>query len=140
MHYKQLPNIISLSRIVATVGMFFTAVFSLPFWALYIWCGISDMIDGPLARKLGAESKAGAAIDSCADFIFLVIASIKILPEISLPTWLWWVIGAIAAFQVIRMGYLYFRHGGWNGLHDLPNKILGLLLYLSPIVLASIPN
>lgn len=61
------PNIISLSRAVAAVGLLLTTVFSVSFWVLYLWCGISDMIDGPLARRLGSESKVGATVDSIAD-------------------------------------------------------------------------
>lgn len=127
------PNIISLSRAVAAVGLLFPAVFSVPLWGFYLWCGISDMIDGPLARRLGAESKTGAAIDSIADSVFMVIACSRILPALTLPIWIWLVVGAIAILQLARMCCLYFRRGGWDGLHDRTNRIIGLVLYLAPL-------
>lgn len=127
------PNIISISRAVAAAGLLFTAVFSTLFWALYLWCGISDMIDGPLARRLGTESKAGAAVDSIADFVFVVIACARIIPVLTFPGWLWLIIGIIAVLQLIRMCFLYFRKGGWGALHDKANKIVGVILYLSPL-------
>ena len=92
------------------------------------------MIDGALARKMGATSNLGAKIDSIADFIFVVIACIRIIPVLTIPLWLWLILGIIAVLQVVRMCILYFRKGGWNGLHDRANKIVGLILYLVPFV------
>ena len=132
---KRLPNLISISRGIAAVALLFTTVFSLPFWVLYIWCGISDMIDGPLARRLGAESKTGATIDSIADLVFVAAAIIKIVPALSFPSWIWWVIGAVACIQMARMAFLYFKRGGFAALHDKANKIIGVVLYLLPIIL-----
>lgn len=129
---SQWPNIISISRAIAAVGLLFTAVFSIPFWVLYLWCGISDMIDGPLARRLGTAGKAGAAVDSIADFVFVVIACARIVPALTFPCWLWLIIGIVAVLQLIRMVVLYFRMGGWDGLHDRANKVIGLALYLAP--------
>lgn len=97
------PNIISLSRAVAAFGLLFTSVFSAPFWVLYLWCGISDMIDGPLARRLNSESRTGAAIDSIADFVFVVIACVRIIPALVIPLWFWLIIGIIAVLQLARM-------------------------------------
>lgn len=128
------PDIISLSRAVAAVGLLFTPVFGVPFWVLYLWCGVSDMIDGPLARRLGAESKAGAAIDSIADFVFVAIACVRIIPALALPGWLWLIVGIIAVVQVIRMCFLYLRKGGWDGLHDRVNRVVGTVLYLAPFI------
>ncbi len=61
------PNIISASRGIAGFTMLFSPVFSPWFWALYCWGGISDMIDGALARKLNSANGTGAEIDSLAD-------------------------------------------------------------------------
>lgn len=55
-----LPNIISSSRGVAALAMLFFPVFSTEFWVLYCWGGISDMIDGTIARKMNAESELGS--------------------------------------------------------------------------------
>ena len=42
--------------------------------------GISDMIDGTIARKLGTSSKFGEKLDTVADFVFAVIALFNLLP------------------------------------------------------------
>ena len=48
---------------------------------LFILAGISDWLDGYLARKLGLESKFGAFIDPVADKL-IVVASLIILVEL----------------------------------------------------------
>ena len=61
---KRLPNVISALRIAGSLGLLFCDVAGWMFWALYALCGISDMVDGWLARNLQAESKTGAVLDS----------------------------------------------------------------------------
>ena len=63
---RNLPNVISALRIAGSIGLLFCVVTGWPFWTLYALCGISDMVDGWLARKLHAETKAGAILDSVA--------------------------------------------------------------------------
>jgi len=132
---KNLPNLISISRGVAALALLFTTAFSLPFWVLYVWCGVSDVIDGPLARRLKVESRTGAAIDSIADLFFVVFAAIKIIPALTVPSWIWWVFGMLACIQILRMSYLYCKERNFAALHDVPNKIIGVMLYLVPYVI-----
>ena len=54
--------------------------------------GLTDMVDGTIARKTNTDSKFGARRDSVADFIFVVAALSKLLPAMDIPQWLWiWV-------------------------------------------------
>ena len=84
-----IPNILSASRGIAVLAMLFFPVFSPWFWALYCWGGISDMIDGPLARKLRVVSEFGSRIDSAADLVFVLCSAIMILTTVDLPVWIW---------------------------------------------------
>lgn len=129
---NQLPNIISASRGVAAIGLLCTATFSIPFWIIYLWCGISDMVDGPLARNLGAESRTGAVIDSIADLLFVIAAFIKILPELTVTPWQWIWIAAIAAIRIVNMIIGYVKQKRFVSLHTTANKLTGLLLFLLP--------
>lgn len=129
---NQLPNIISVSRAIAAIGLLFSPVFSVQFWVLYGWCGVSDMIDGPLARKLGAESRTGAVIDSISDLVFVVAAAIRVLPVLDIPVWLWIWIAAIALTRIGNILLGYFRQHRIVMLHTMANKLTGLLLFLLP--------
>lgn len=132
-----IPNIISLSRGVAAIAILFTPAFSVSFWALYVWCGLSDMIDGPLARKLNATSRKGEVIDSVCDFIFVVTAMVRIIPAADIPNWLWWWAGLIASWKVLNtMAASMHRHRIVT-FHTLANKITGLLLFLLPFTIHS---
>lgn len=115
--------------------MLFFPVFSLPFWMLYCWGGISDMIDGPIARRQKTVSAFGSRIDSVADLLFVVCAAIIIFPAIILPVWIWlWV----AAIGVIKTGIIIFASCREKQLtipHSKSNKLTGLLLFCLPFSL-----
>ena len=84
---KGLPNLVTSIRAAASGALIFTAPFSAAFWALYALAGLSDMLDGFLARGLHAETAAGARLDSAADFCFLAVCAAKLLPVLRLPGW-----------------------------------------------------
>ncbi len=59
---KHIPNIISALRIIGATCLLFCNPAAVAFWVIYGLCGISDMLDGYLARKLRVESKTGAPL------------------------------------------------------------------------------
>ena len=132
---KIIPNIISASRGVAALTMLLFPVFSVPFWALYCWCGLSDMIDGPIARKLGAVSKTGSRIDSVADLMFVVCATILILPSVSLPVWIWLWVAAIGIVKVIGIIIGSHKQRIFTIPHSLSNRLTGILLFCLPFAI-----
>ena len=81
---RNVANYITVSRIIMAIVLFAAEPFSRAFYIIYICCGISDMLDGFIARKTKTESKIGAKLDSAADIIFVVVAMIKILPYLNL--------------------------------------------------------
>lgn len=118
-----------------SVVMLFFPVFSVPFWVLYCWGGVSDMIDGPIARKMKAVSDLGARIDSVADLMFIVCSAVLILPIIELPGWIWL---RVAAIGVIKTGLIVFASCREKHLtipHSKSNKLTGFLLFCLPFAL-----
>jgi CDP-diacylglycerol--glycerol-3-phosphate 3-phosphatidyltransferase len=85
---KQIANTITISRILCSIFLLPCPVFSAAFYILYLLCGMTDMIDGTIARKTGSVSEFGARLDTAADLSFALAAFLKILPRISMPTWL----------------------------------------------------
>lgn len=141
-----MANIISSSRILISLLLIIFPSFSIPFYILYSLSGTSDILDGYVARKTNTESKLGERIDSIADFIFIIVCLIKILPVINIP---FIVIIFIISIFIIRitniiLGFVYFKK--LTMLHSILNKITGLLLFISvyfikliPILIISIP-
>ncbi len=62
----QLPNIITLLRIIGAISLLLCDVTGVVFWIIYALCGISDIADGWLARKLKCVTRTGALLDSLA--------------------------------------------------------------------------
>ncbi len=129
---KNIPNIISVSRIFASVILFFTIPYSLIFWILYSTCGVSDIADGFIARKISCESRLGTILDSVADIVFVGAAMVVILPTLSIPTGiLLWII-FIAIIKIITLFAGYFKYYAFMSLHTYLNKATGFILFCFP--------
>jgi CDP-diacylglycerol--glycerol-3-phosphate 3-phosphatidyltransferase len=136
---KRIPNIISALRILGAIGLLFINPASVAFWVIYGLCGISDMLDGYLARKLQAQTKTGAVLDSVADLCLVICCAIRLIPVMQIPTWLWIWAGIIAAIKLVNQvsALVVFKHFCFP--HTMANKLTGLLLFLTlPTVFWSI--
>ena len=125
-----LPNIITAARLPLSAAMLFTEAFSTPFYAVYTLGGLTDVLDGAIARRTDSESEFGAKLDSIADLAFTAAALIKIAPKISLDTWLWIWIAAIAAVRIFNIACGVVREKKLIMPHTKANKLTGLLLFL----------
>ena len=125
-------------------------VFSLPLWfislssawfyILYLLCGLTDMIDGAIARKMGAVSNFGAKLDTVADFIFMFVCSVKILPQVHIPVWLWaWII-IVALVKIFHIALVLIHKKKLISIHSVLNKTTGFMLFLWPLSLTFIES
>ena len=125
-----LPNVISVLRIAGSISLLFCDVAGLPFWVVYALCGISDMVDGWLARKLHAETKAGAILDSVSDIAFVACCAISLLPVLEIPMWLWIWAGVIVIIKIVNQISSLVVCKRFCFPHTLANKLTGFLLFL----------
>ena len=108
---KQIPDLLSMSRIVLCLPLLLVDAMTLSFWVLYLIAGLTDILDGYLARRWCVESKFGARLDSLADFVFVMAVGCKLFPYLKLPTALWMMIGFIALVKTVNAISLYVvRH------------------------------
>ena len=128
---KHLPNIITALRIVGSIDLLFCNVAGWQFWTLYVFCGLSDMIDGWLARKLQAESKTGSVLDSIADLSFVACCAIKLLPALSIPSWLWIWAGIIVIIKIVNQISSLIMIRKFFFPHTIANKLTGFLLFIA---------
>ena len=75
---KHLPNLITLSRLVSALLLMPIRAFSQAFFIVYTYCGVSDVLDGALARRLHCNDEFGARLDSIADIVFYAVTAFKI--------------------------------------------------------------
>ena len=128
---RHLPNVISVLRIAGSISLLFCDVTGWPFWGIYALCGISDMVDGWLARKLLAETKAGAVLDSVADIAFVACCAIRLLPMLEIPVWLWIWAGVIVFIKIVNQLSALVIYKRFSFPHTLANKLTGILLFLA---------
>lgn len=89
------------------------------------------MVDGWLARKLHAETKTGAVLDSVADIVFVACCAIRLLPVVEIPTLLWIWAGVILIIKIINQISSLVINKRFCFPHTLANKLTGFLLFLS---------
>lgn len=117
------------------MAMLFCPVFSRAFYALYITAGVSDIVDGTIARKTGTASEFGSKLDSAADFVLVLVCLIKLIPVIHVPIWLIiWII-MIAVIKAINLVSGYVMRKEMVALHTVMNKVTGILLFVLPLTL-----
>ncbi len=102
-------NLLTISRLV--IVPFFIAAFAIGEmgWALALFCiaGMTDLIDGTVARKFSRPTKWGAILDPIADKCLVQSCFIALAVVGSLP---WWFVGlALARDIVIMGGIIYIR-------------------------------
>lgn len=132
---KHLANILTISRMAGAIELLFTPTFSVRFFYAYLFCGLTDMLDGVVARKTGSSSAFGARLDAVADLLFTAAALGRLLPAIKLPGWLW---GWTAAIAGVRCGNLLWGFIRWNSLvveHTRLNKLTGFALFVLPLTM-----
>ena len=132
---KYIANIITGSRIIFSLPLLVIPLSSAWFYVFYLLCGFTDMIDGTIARKTGAVSNFGAKLDTVADFVFMAICAVKLLPKINISIWLWIWIVIIAIIKVTNIVMGFILRKKLVALHTVLNKTTGLLLFLLPLTL-----
>ena len=133
-----MANVITIVRILCSIAILFCPVFSVAFYSLYIIAGLSDMIDGWVARRTNTVSEMGAKLDTIADFVFVAVCLVKLLPIMDIPTWLYVWIGVIALIKVINIVSGHVVQKQFVAVHSVMNKVTGVLLFLLPLTFSFI--
>lgn len=133
---KYLANILTGFRILGSILLLFFPAFSLAFYIIYIFCGFTDMIDGTIARKTNSVTKFGSQLDTFADFIFIVISLIKLLPVINIPFFLWIWGSLIALIKITNIILGFISKKKFVAFHSIMNKVTGFLLFLLPLTIS----
>ena len=130
-----MPNVLTVFRIGFAVFLPLTGALSPAFFTLYALCGVSDMLDGHIARKYHCASALGAALDSIADFVFAAAAFLSLIPALSWERWmlLWAGVIALVRFISLAVGWLKFKTPAF--LHTIGNKVAGAALFLMPFLI-----
>ncbi|WP_298649466.1 CDP-alcohol phosphatidyltransferase family protein [uncultured Proteiniphilum sp.] len=128
---KKLPNILSVSRIIISGLLFFLGGYPVLFTILYLYCGVSDIADGYIARRWKAESDIGAKLDSLGDFVFylLITAVFFIYTELLQHNVILWLVVTVIIIRLLNVVITKVKFSQWGMVHTLGNKLSGLFIY-----------
>ena len=128
-----MANIITSIRIICSISLLFCPALSMLFYVLYIVAGVTDIIDGIVARKTNSVSEFGSKLDTVADFVLVVTCLIKLLPVLDIETWMYIWIVIIAVIKVINIVSCYVMWKKLIAVHSVMNKVSGVLLFALPL-------
>ncbi|MBQ7703184.1 MAG: CDP-alcohol phosphatidyltransferase family protein [Firmicutes bacterium] len=128
---KNLPNAISSARIALTAWLLFMEPLSPLFMVVYAITGVTDVLDGTIARKFGTTSALGAKLDSIADLLLYTLVLIRIFPVmwVTLPKKIWVMVGAILAVRGMAYITAAVKYHRFAAIHTYLNKATGLLVF-----------
>lgn len=129
-----LPTGITTLRIAGTVCLIFISPLSHLFIIVYTLCGITDILDGWIARATNSITSFGSRLDSIADLFFYIVSIIKMLPVLwkILPTWIWYVIGSIVVLRIASYATAAIKFRRFASLHTKMNKVSSGAVFLLP--------
>ena len=130
-----MENFITLIRIGLAISLFFIKKYSLLFLIIYTICGLTDILDGYIARKTKTESNFGAKLDTISDLIFYIVIFI-IMFDIFLKDKICMIFFiTILLIRVLSISIVIKKHNEFAILHTYANKLTGLLVFFIPFII-----
>ena len=134
---KNLPNSITVMRMLGTVSLLFTRPMSLCFYIIYSITGLTDVLDGFIARKFKVTSEFGAKLDSIADLLFYSVMLILLIPVLweRLNKSIWFAVLIALALRITAYILSAVKYKEFASSHSVLNKITGLCVFAVPFIL-----
>lgn len=137
---KNLANILTVLRIIGTGFLIFLTPppgDATAFLIVHGACGVTDALDGIVARTLRIESRFGSRLDSASDLFFYIVMMVRILPRLVevLPEPFWYGVALVLVLRAIDYGYTAIRFRKFAAMHTILNKLTGFLIFCVPFVM-----
>ena len=131
---KLIPNIITSIRLFGALVIIFLEPFTIPFFIVYSLSGISDALDGFVARKFHLESRIGSVLDSISDIVFLGVMAAKIFPTLLelLALWNWLLIIVPIFFHFVAYIICAIKFKKFSAIHTYANKVMSAAIFFFP--------
>ena len=129
---KHLPNMITSARFVFAILLAFSVPLSMMFWLFYGLAAATDLMDGPIARKLKVNNNFGSTFDTIADIFFLICIMVCIFPILEITTQSYILIGTVFLFKLISLVYAYIKFKTIVSYHTYSTKFLALFIFTFP--------
>ncbi len=126
-----IPNSLTALRFFGGIALIFLPLPGKAFVIVYLICGLTDMLDGFLARKLKTASAFGAKLDSVSDLTFYIVALIRMMPCLRrrLPGWIWYIVAIVLALRLTSYLVAAVLLHRFAAVHTIANKVTGALVF-----------
>lgn len=133
-----LPNLVSLIRILMAPVLFYLAFTQQPYWyiGVLLFAVFTDVLDGFLARTLNQITKMGSHLDSWGDFIIyttMAICAWLLWPEILQRELLYFILILISFMLPPLIGFIKFHQ--FTSYHTLSVKLAVFVTIIGYILL-----
>ena len=130
----KIPNFITVLRIIGSFFMLAVEPFSISFYIIYTLCGISDVLDGVIARHFKITSESGAVLDSVADLTFYSCLLVRLFPYLYTRTkfYIWFAIAFVILFRLSSYILSAVKFHRLSALHTYANKLTGFAVFSFP--------
>jgi cardiolipin synthase len=132
------PNALSFARLLGVPLFLWLVLIEADWWALglLVFAGLSDWLDGKLARMLDQTSRLGTVLDPAADRLYILATLIGLTAREIIPLWL--VLVLVAREVAIVPIAPIIRRLGYSGtlpVHFAGKAATACLLYAFPLLL-----
>lgn len=132
-----LPNVLSFLRVLGVPLFLWLLLRGDDGWALVVLAlsGVTDYLDGKIARTFGMESRLGQLLDPIADRLYIISTLFGMAWREFIP---WWLVALLLLRELLMVGLLLaLRRVGQVGLpvHFVGKAATMNLLYAFPVVL-----
>lgn len=137
-HKWNTADTVTAVRMAASLFLLFLPLKSPGFFAVYTLAGLTDALDGWLARRTGTTGDFGARLDSIADLLFYSAVLIRLFPVLyrTLPRGVWYATAGVLFVRLAAYGAAAIKYHRFAPLHTRLNKLTGAAVFLLPYVLA----
>lgn len=136
-HKWNAADTVTSMRMVATLFLIFVPLRSIWFLAIYTFAGLTDVLDGWLARRSEKASEFGARLDSISDLLFYSVLLIRLFPVLyqTLPGKIWYAVAGIVLVRLAAYATAAVKYHRFASLHTWLNKLTGVAVFLLPYAL-----
>ena len=126
-----LPNVLSISRIILSPMIFLIKDYKLVLFSFLIFIGITDILDGYISRKYKKQTIIGSWLDSISDFVFYIILVIfAIMFEFDTIVEIKYCVLTIIGIKILTFIIGIIKYKKLCFLHTIGNKITGIMIFI----------
>lgn len=136
---QQTANCITITRMIGAILLLAARPLSPLFYGLYTCTGLTDVLDGAIARATKSTSELGSKLDSAADLLFYGMTFFVLFPTLRkrLPVLIWYAAAVILVLRLTVYLTAAVKCGRFAAPHTPWNKLTGAMVFVIPYLIGT---